>query len=195
MQEEEIRIDGSRTMLVGSVYGLSSEGEAVKRALSSFKPEVIALGISGEDLEALRENSAIDVYDAYFSHLSKFGEVSIPSPDLLECIRYAEAKGAELKAIDINDNEFSGLLYDNVSSLELLTRSRRRVRVRSRSAEDFSREWDKGKNRGGFERINRICEERMAEKIRELARNHRRIFVLLDLPRFDGVRAVLSKLY
>jgi len=194
VQKTEISIERSKAMIAGSIYGLCSEAAEVKEALRSFKPDVIAIGISDEDLEALRDKSAVDVYDLYFSHLSRFGEVSIPSPDLMECIDYSDRNGVEIRAIDVSDDEFSTLLYTNVSSLELLRRSGRRIRVRSRSAEDFSREWDRKKNRGGFGEINGACERRMVERIRAMAESHGRIFVLLDLPRFDGVMAILSKL-
>ena len=181
-------------MIAGSIYGLCSEAAEVKEALRSFRPDIIAIGISDEDLEVLREKSAVDVYDSYFSQLSKFGEVSIPSPDLMECIDYSDRNGVGIRAIDVSDDEFSDLLYNNVSSLELLRRSGRRIRVRSRGAEDFSREWDRKKNKGGFGEINIACERRMVERIRALAEDHERIFVLLDLPRFDVVMAILSKL-
>jgi hypothetical protein len=180
-------------MIAGSIYGLCSEAAEVKEALRSFRPDIIAIGISDEDLEALRDKSAVDVYDSYFSQLSKFGEVSIPSPDFMECMNYADMNGVGIKAISLNDDEFSELLCSSVSSLELVARSRRRTKIRSRSAEDFSRGWDSRINRGGFERINRICEQRMVERIRALAESHERILVLLDLPRFDGVTAILSK--
>lgn len=193
MQKAEITIDKSQIMIAGSIYGLCSEASAVREALSAFKPGAVALGISGEDLEALRSNSDSDIYDSYFSNLSRFGKVSIPSPDLLASIEYAEEKDIEVYAIDINDNDFSELLYNNVSSFELLAGSRR-TKMRAKSADLFSMKWDKKKNKGGFEKINKMCEKRMAENVMKLARDHRKIFVLLDLPRFDGVLSALSKL-
>jgi hypothetical protein len=190
VQEAKISVGKAQILLVGSIYGLCSEADEIERALSSFEPEIIAIGISEEDLQALVDESATDIYDSYFSGLSRFGKVSIPSPDMVMALKYAGEKGIEVEAIDIDDNEFSEMLYNNVSSFELISRSRR-IRVRSRSAEEFSKEWDRKRNRGGFERINRMCEERMVENVIKIAKKHDRVFVLLDMPRFDGV---LSKL-
>jgi hypothetical protein len=194
VQKAEIRFKGGRALLVGSVYGLDSDGESVEKELASFKPAAIALGISREDLESLLNGSALDVYDSYFEGLSRHGSVSIPSPDLLKSIDYARENRIELSAIDVGDNEFSEMLYDNVSSLRLVMHSRK-FRVRGRSADEFSRKWDRKKNRGGFERINRICEQRMVDRIADLVKTHKRVFVLLDLPRFDNVLEMVRESY
>jgi hypothetical protein len=50
VQKAEIRFKDGRALLVGSVYGLDSDGESVEKELASFKPAAIALGISREDL-------------------------------------------------------------------------------------------------------------------------------------------------
>ena len=209
MEKKEIRAKGKRIVILGSVYGLVEDGEMVKGELKKEKPEVIALGISKEDLEALvndkfNEKNDYEISDEisdeinykinkepddYIKALLKLGKVSLPSPDLMNAIRYSQDFSMDLIPIDLNDEEYSEILCKNVSSLELILFSRRRVRrVKSSNANDFSREWDlKKQGEKGFKKINEISENVMAERIVELSKKHGKILAIVDLPRLNGV--------
>jgi hypothetical protein len=201
MEKKEICAKGKRIVILGSIYGLVEDGELVKREIKKEKPEVIALGISKEDLEALvndefdeKNNYEINYKinkepDDYIKALLKLGKVSLPSPDLMNAIRHSQDFSIDLVPIDLNDEEYSEILCKNVLPIELILFSRRRVRrMKSSDANDFSKEWDRKKHgEKGFKKINEISENVMAERIVELSKKHGRILAIVDLPRLNGV--------
>jgi len=189
MEIAELRKGGKRIIILGSIYGLVSDGKSVRAKLEIEKPEIVALGISREDLQALGDAECEDIYDVYFKGLERFGEVSLPSPDLLAAIDYSKKHSARLVAIDLTDDEYSEALCSNVSTLQVIAFSRRKIRgVKSTSAADFSLRWDLKKHREkGFKKINEISERIMSERIFDLNRKEGKIVAIIDLPRFESM--------
>src|SRR5688572_5872617 len=52
--QARLRIGGCDVLLLGTVAGLVPDAARVRQAFDAFMPEVIALGVPPEDLEALR---------------------------------------------------------------------------------------------------------------------------------------------
>ena len=211
MEKKEIRTKGKKIVILGSVYGLVEDGELIKKIIKKEEPDAIALGISREDLEVLvneefdKKNNDMLGYDVnynintesddYIEGLLKLGKVSLPSPDLINTIKYSQDFSIDLVPIDLDDEEYSEILCKNVSSIQLILFSRKRVvKVKSSNANDFSKEWDRKKHgKKGFKKINDMSENLMAKRIIKLSEKHNRILAVVDLPRLDGVVENIEK--
>ena len=211
MEKKEIRTKGKKIVILGSVYGLVEDGELIKKIIKKEEPDAIALGISREDLEVLvneefdKKNNDMLGYDVnynintesddYIKGLLKLGKVSLPSPDLINTIKYSQDFSIDLVPIDLDDEEYSEILCKNVSSIQLILFSRKRVlKVKSSNANDFSKEWDLKKHgKKGFKKINDMSENVMAERIIKLSEKHDRILAVVDLPRLSGVVENIEK--
>ena len=53
--DREIVLNGSTIRFVGVVRGLKSEAEKVTKAFAEFKPELLAMSVSVEEIAGLRD--------------------------------------------------------------------------------------------------------------------------------------------
>lgn len=193
-------------LLVGAVRGLEAEVPRVLRALSEFGPERVALGLSPEEVKALREHftdprvepwvplSTTEV--AYAQGLCLFGSVRVPSPAFVAAIRWAEEAGVPLEGVEPPDDEYSQLFLEHVGYLDLVRRTlaeRKLVKVppESRTATSFALEWEERSQAGkGSRDLGKARSRHLAERLRELHSSSgeplkSRVALLVDVERFD----------
>lgn len=200
---EEVRLGEASVRVLSVVRGLPSEGKAVREAVESLHPNVIALSISPEELEALRhyeggpaepENFEEEIYVA---GLSAWEEAVKPAPCFTEALRIAAAQKTRLEAIDMDESTYTDAYTRAVSAMELILQGRvhsrlGRKRFRATTPQEFVLEWDAEVNRPiGFARLQREREAHMASRLRAVAEDARRVLAVIEVERVKGVLAAL----
>jgi len=205
--DKEIVLNGSTIRFVDVVRGLKSEAEKVTKAFAEFKPELLAMSVSVEEIAGLRdyirEPYEIEMSryeELYAKHLAKFGDVFLPPPCFLAGIEEADKAGIEIVAIDMDDDTHSAAYCALVSGRELLRHTTRfnflKMRgFKAETPEQYAKEWDKRVNNlRGFKELEREREEFIAKEINKLAtQKGKRILSVIDSERADGVRLLLME--
>lgn len=197
---KNIKIGNCEISLFGTIVGLTSEIEEVKKAFYRSSANLIAITISENELEGLKclENENIKVElssleEVYARKLAIYGEVKVPPPSWEECLNLSKENDVKLIAIDMNDVDYSNAFIENISTLSLIWHSFsvkrwRRKKFKSKTAEDFVFEWDRTITKlRGFRNLELRREEHFVKKLRELSKNYESIFAILELQRFPGV--------
>lgn len=196
-----IRIGESRVHLLGTIKGLKSEEEKVKKAFFYSRPRVIGLHIhSGEisGLEAvikgkIKKMGLSHGEEIYASNLAVFGEVQVPPPSLVMAYKIARKKNIPLAPLDMSEREYTNTFTEKVSTLHLVGQSFRLKRLKKRTfncpdAESFALAWDSAINRSkGYRALETEREKRMAENIYYLAKEHSRVLAVLEIERLPGI--------
>jgi len=202
-----ITVKGSKIYFVDVVRGLKSEANRVKLAIQEVKPDIIAMSVSKEEIEGLRdyikepyEVEMSRYEELYARNLARFGDVFLPPPCFLAGIEAAENDHLELVGIDMDDETHSAAYCALVSGSELFRHTTRFnfLRLRSYRADtpaEFVRIWDrKVNNYRGFRELERERERFMAKEVAKLATDQRRgILAIIDVERADGIMALLGK--
>ncbi|MDW5561618.1 MAG: hypothetical protein SA339_00200 [Methanomassiliicoccus sp.] len=185
------------------VKGLVSEAEAVSQAFSEIDPEVIAVSISREELDALRKREDYDLYVPsdleiiYQAFLERFGEVRIPPPAFVRALEISEHQGAVIVPLDMNDELYTATYCDKVSTFDMIRESFFARRATGKSYDvstpaTFVRSWDRRVNRSGFRKLEEARERHMADVLRILARKYRRVLAVVECERCEGILALLE---
>ncbi|MEM4262588.1 MAG: hypothetical protein QXY98_02485 [Thermoplasmata archaeon] len=200
-----IEVKGKNLYFLDVVRGLKQEAERVLRAVEMVRPEIIAMSISREEIEGLRDyvrepyEVEMSRYEQlYAERLSRFGDVYLPPPCYLAGLEVAEKIGIELVGIDMDDETHTTAYCALINGRELLIHSMRLkfLRLQSFKADnpwDFAIKWDrKVNNLRGFRGLERERERYMAEELRKLSLTEKRIMAILDVERAEGVRKLIQ---
>lgn len=197
--------------VLGTIKGLVCEKELVKKAVMDQEPEIIALHISKEEIRGLGKvvdgkvkNTYLSSYEkVYARELSRFGEVQIPPPSLVEAYGLSKEMEIPLRPLDFNEVSYSRIYTQCIDGLTMMRQSLRQKRVnrkkfRSTTAEEFCLEWDRTVNRlKGFRMLEDRREKRMSSRIIKLGGTFKRMLAVVELERMDGIlehlRSSLSK--
>lgn len=188
----------STKQILGVVKGLVSEAEKVEEFLKRFKPDVIGLGVSAEEVEGLREYikkggelpqlSAIE--EIYAEKLSAYGDVGYPPPAYERCMIYSTNNGISILPLDIPEEEYTEIYCKAVRTRDLILQSfrirgLRRKRIAALHAEEFEIDWDNLINRfGGFKIVEMEREKYMAQELKKI---EGRVVAVIELARALGV--------
>lgn len=83
---EKLKVDGCTIHVLSVIKGLKSETEKVRKAFEETKPDVVAISLSREEVEGLKnipddyEPELSRYEEIYAEGLSRFGEVAAPPP-------------------------------------------------------------------------------------------------------------------
>jgi len=202
-----LEISSCSVMVLGTIKGLLSEGELVRSAVLKHDPDIIAVHIGKEELEGLKavvngevKNTYLSSYEkVYARKLSRFGEVQIPPPSLVESFHLSQELDIPVSYLDYGDKRYSSIYTEHVNGMTMIRQSLRlkrvnRKRFRSTSAEQFVTEWDEVSNKlGGYRRVEESREGRMASRIRKLSKRYERILAVVELERKPGIMADLME--
>jgi hypothetical protein len=198
-----IDLDASSITMLPVVKGLVSEAEAVSRAFSDVGPDAIAVSISREELDGLRERNDYDKYEPsdleiiYQAFLERFGEVRIPPPAFVRALELAERESRAIVPLDMNDEMYTEVYCDKVSTADMIRESFFAKRATGKqydlsSPAAFAVSWDRRVNRSGFRALEDEREKHMAGALRNLSRRYRNILAVVECERSDGVLKVLE---
>lgn len=200
---KKIEIEDSSIYILPVIHGLVEEGEKVKKAFDEIYPECIAIGISKEDIEAIKNyDNKYEMpiqYEYYLMNLSHYGKVSLPPSDVKMAYDIADSKKIPLHPIDVDDDEYADLLIKNVSMISLIRHSRkikklRKKKFKAKNAEQFIHEWDEYMTSiKSFRKIEKAREKKMAESVKNLCKNFKKILVIVPMERYDGIVSILER--
>jgi hypothetical protein len=200
---EELRLGEATVSVFSAVRGLPSEGEAVKRAVDAGKPDIVALSVSREELDALRSYRGVKMEpdttedEVYVAGLSAWEEPVMPPPCFTQAARIATTRSLRLEALDLSEEDYADAYTRNVTAMELLLQGRMESRLLKRrfrvsTPQEFAIAWDAEVNRtSGFARLQREREEHIAKRLRELAQSKGRVLAVIEVERVKGVLAAL----
>jgi hypothetical protein len=194
-------ISDTSVMVLGTIKGLVSERSLVRKAAEKFHPEAIAIHIGKEEIKGLKavangevKNTYLSSYEkVYARELSRFGEVQIPPPSLVESLEIAEELELPLTHLDYGDERYSSIYTRHIDGMTMIRQSLRlkrvnRRRFKSRTAEEFVAEWDEVANRlRGFRKLEESRERRIASRIMKLSGKYGRILAVVELERKNGI--------
>jgi hypothetical protein len=202
-----ITVKGSKIYLVDVVRGLKSEADKVKLAIREIKPDLIAMSVSKEEIDGLRDyirepyEVEMSRYEGlYAKNLSRFGDVFLPPPCFLAGLEEADNRRIELVGVDMDDETHTTAYCALVSGSELFRHTTRfnLMKLKSFRADtpaDFVRVWDrKVNNLHGFRELEKERERFMAkELIRLAAHPGGMMLAIVDAERAEGLREKLRK--
>ncbi len=188
------------------IKGLVSESDRVKRAFDALHPDKMAISISKEELEGLKnmptdfEPDLSRYEEMYVKGLSRFGEVAAPPPCYVAALELAEHFGVPLVAVDLDEQSYTELYCAAVPGTTLFRHSTRTWILKRRnfgaeSAEDFVTSWDRAVNKlEGFETIEKKRAETMASNIISACNGATQLLAVVELERFLDVVSDIGEL-
>jgi hypothetical protein len=199
---------GNRVIrLTWTIKGLISEKDKVTKEFEAFKPDLVAMPISPEEMKGLRAcvNGKVktvalsNIEDAFAKRIGAWGKVTVPSPFLAQAWILAKKNKVPLKAVDLGEDEFTDFYLKAVSTPDLLIHSMKcrnleKRRFNAQNPKDFCIEWDKVvSSTGGLRDVERLREETMARNILAIPEKHRRILAFIEVERYEGVKACIER--
>jgi hypothetical protein len=199
-------VNGSKIYILGVVRGLRSEAKKVVKAFAEFKPDLLAMSVSKEEIAGLRDY-AKDPYEVemsryeelYSKHLAKFGDVFLPPPCFLAGLEEADKAEIEIVDIDMDDETHSAAYCALVSGGELFRHTTRYKFLSMRgykaeTPEEFAVEWDERVNNlKGFRELEKEREDFMSEELSGISgKGRKRILAIIDFERSEGVKTRLN---
>ncbi len=204
MRLETVGANGRTVSLLGVIKGLKSEVERVQSAFDVVEPDVVAISISKEELEGLRNMPEDFVPDLsryeqiYADGLSRFGEVAAPPPCYVAALELADHRGIRLVPVDLDEQSYSDLYCAVVPGTTLFRHSTRtwlmkRRRFSDEGPEEFVRSWDRVVNNlEGFRAIEEKRATAMANGVLALADGSRSVLAVIELERADEVAELVT---
>lgn len=199
----------SEVVLAGAVRGLVSEGVRVANIVGDIRPELLALAVSLEGLEAMKEHLDTSEESAelenveeeiYVAGLEAFGEVKKPPPCYSEAWKAATQMKLAVEPLDMNDEKYTNAFCRNISTLEMVSQGRCQRRImrhkfQAKTAEEFVLEFDSVVNKQkGYKKLEREREEHMAMRIGKLAKKYEKMLAIIEVERLEGVKRGLESL-
>jgi len=199
-----IDVNGCSVDILPVVKGLVSEYGRVKNivndgydafAVSLGKEDIVAVGIRDE-LKEEQEMEDIDV--VYLHYLGRFGETDFPAPAFSALIDACNERSVHALPLDMDEESYSTVYCELIRTLELLregklARKALKKKFDMSSAESFAISWDLFVNdTKGFRELTRLREKYMANRIRLLAKDHRRMLAVIETERIKGVMSILT---
>jgi len=199
-----IDVNGCAVDILPVVKGLVSESGKVKEAVNGTydtfavslgKEDIIAVGLRDE-LKDEHELEDIDI--VYLHRLGIFGETDVPAPAFSALVDACGEISAKVMPLDIDEEPYSNVYCDMIGTLELLREGRLARKAMKKkfdmsSPEAFVISWDAFVNdTKGFRELTRLREKYMANRIRMLSKDSKRMLAVVEAERVEGIISVLG---
>jgi len=194
-----IKVGDCEVNILGVVKGLKAEVAKVQRAFETLRPDKMAVSLSKEELEGLRnipedfEPEPTRYEEIYSKRLSKFGEVVIPPPCYVAAVELADHFHVPLVPIDMDEDSYSEL-YCRVVPASVLMRHSTRLwllknhRFTAKTPQEFVLQWDRRiNNMMAFKTIEQKRTETMAEGIISASNGAARLLAVIEYERSQEV--------
>lgn len=206
MKLRTVTAGGCEISVLPVIKGLVSESDQVRQAFDYVKPDVVAISISKEELEGLRnmpedfEPELSRYEEIYADGLTQFGEVSAPPPCYVAALELADHRGIPLVPVDMDEASYTELYVMAVSGGTLFRHSTRtwllkRRRFSTESPEAFVRAWDRVVNgMEGFRKIEQTRAQTMARGILKACEGDgKSVLAVVELERADEVLEIINQ--
>ena len=216
MKSHKITFRGKTIYLLGTIKGLTVERQTVAKAFKRYKPDVIALSVSEEDLVGLEsvvkgktKEVGLSRYEEVYARKlaaiakddpDKYGEVQVPPPALVEGFELGRDNNVPVVAFDMDENLFTDSFVENITTTQLIWHSVRFNRVRKRkfkakTPEEFVIEWDQVLTKlKGFKNLENKREDFMAKRLLEITNKYDKILAVAELERVEGISEKIKTL-
>jgi len=200
---EKLKVDGCTVHILSVIKGLKSETEKVRKAFEDAKPDVVAISLSREEVEGLKnipddyEPELSRYEEIYAEGLGRFGEVAAPPPCYVATLELAQHEGIPLIPVDMDEQSYTDLYCAVVPGTALFRHSTRTWLLKRRSFSDDSAEkfvlaWDKAvNNMEGFRLIEHKRAQTMAKGIRKACHGSQGVLAVIELERASDVLGIL----
>ncbi len=174
-------------------------GAVTRKELKAALDEPFAPDLMAADSATRGDRIFVSDTDMTFSRkLAAFGDVELPPPSFSAAVERADARGIEVVALDLDDDEYTDVFVKHVTYWQLVRHSRavRGIRkLRATGAEGLVRAWDaKQRSIRGYAVLEHERERKVAASLARLLEAHPRVLAVVDLPLVDGVLAELGRL-
>lgn len=205
MTLEKLKVDGCTVHILSVIKGLKSETEKVRKAFEETKPDVVAISLSREELEGLKnmpddyEPELSRYEEIYAEGLGRFGEVAAPPPCYVATLELAQHEGIPLVPVDMDEQSYTDLYCAVVPGTALFRHSTRTWLLKRRTFSDDSPEkfvlaWDKAvNNMEGFKIIESKRAQAMAKGIKKACAGSKDLLAVIELERAADVLDILRK--
>ena len=199
---------GAEWLVLAPVRGLESDAREVPDALDAFRPEAIGAGVAAEELEGLLRyfvdapaEPVVPLTATETSEvrgLARFGEVRVPNPAFVRALAWGRQRGVVVRALDPDEEQAASLFTEHIGYVELVRRTVHEHRLgrappTPSSADAYALDWDRSVAGGrGSRRLAAARDEHLVAGARLLAKGLRRIALVIDRERFEGVRGRLG---
>jgi len=207
MKLETIQGNGCTISVLGVIKGLKAEVGRVQSAFDLTRPDVVAVSLSKEELEGLRNLPddyipELSRYEQIYAEgLSRFGEVAAPPPCYIATLELADHRGIRLVPVDLDEQSYSELYCAAVPGTTLFRHSTRtwilkRRRFSDEGPEEFVLKWDKAVNNlEGFRTIEKKRALAMAKGVLGLCGDSKNVLAIIELERAkEVVELIQSKM-
>jgi hypothetical protein len=186
------------------IRGLTSEISTVREAFASVNPEAVAVSLSKEEVDGLRNLPAdfepeLSRYDEiYIQGLARFGEVAAPPPCYVAAVEIADSEGVPVLPIDIDEASYTELYCASVSGTTLFRNSTRTWHLRRRAfsadtPEQYVMKIDRAfNNMRGFRNVENQRAEWMARETLKAAKNFGRLLTVIEFERAGDVAGLID---
>jgi len=200
---EKLKVDGCTVHILGVIKGLKSETEKVRKAFEETKPDVVAISLSREEVEGLKnmpddyEPELSRYEEIYAEGLGRFGEVAAPPPCYVATLELAQHEGIPLIPVDMDEQSYTDLYCAVVPGTALFRHSTRTWLLKRRTFSDdgpekFVLAWDKAvNNMEGFKTIESRRAQAMAKGIRKACAGSKDLLAVIELERAADVLDIL----
>jgi len=205
MKTDKVRLGGCTVHVLSVIKGLKSETDNVRKAFEEARPDKVAISLSKEELEGLRnipedfEPDLSRYEEIYAEGLSRFGDVAAPPPCYVAALEMAEHMNVPLFPVDLDERTFTELYCAAIPGTTLFRHSTRtwllkRRRFSDEGPEEFVLAWDRAVNgTGGFRTIETKRAEAMAKGIKEACADSGTVLAIIELERAAEVSELLRK--
>jgi hypothetical protein len=207
MKLETIQGNGCTISVLGVIKGLKTEVGRVQSAFDIARPDIVAISLSKEELEGLRNLPEdfvpeLSRYEQIYAEgLSRFGEVAAPPPCYVAALELADHRRIGLVPVDLDEQSYSELYCVAIPGTTLFRHSTRtwllkRRRFSDKGPEEFVLSWDKAVNNlEGFRTIEKKRARAMAKGVLALCDSSKNILAIIELERArEVVELIKSKL-
>ncbi len=202
-----LELPNGNVTVLGTVKGLVSERKLVQKIFRASRPEVVGLHIGKEEISGLKavvkgkvENTYLSSYEkVYARELSKYGEVMIPPPSLVEAYEVAKSLDIPVKALDFDETNYATIYTEMIDGVTMIRQSLRlksinKKKFKAENAEEFVIEWDRLVNRyKGFRKLEAKREAKIAKRIRSLSDKYGDVLAIVEFERMEGIVKILSE--
>jgi hypothetical protein len=185
--------------ILGVIKGLVSESFKVRETYRKVRPQIIAVSISTEELDALKKWDGTEVYtlseyeEIYAMNLKRYGDVKAPPPCFVETVNISKEYDIPIIAVDIPESLYTKMYCAYVSGSEYIRHMLRKRFIKQKkfrysTPEEFVIAWDKTVNNlKGFRRIETKREEYIFKELVKLGKKYSTILAVVDFERAEGV--------
>jgi hypothetical protein len=208
----EITVNGCSVTILPIIKGLVSESEKVVDALQNDY-DMFAVALGPEEIEGIKSRGEIvvekdecgddirimsDIDLVYGKHLMTFGKINVPVPAYCTLIDTCAERSIDVIPLDMNDDVFSEIYCENVTTFELLrekglVKKGLKKKFDLSSPEAFVEEWDDHVNTiKGFRTVSEIRERFIASQIIKNCVPGKKMLALIEHERIFGIWDILE---